>query len=98
MITLVKKVSAAGCRKCAAVDKQLRRDGLWHRIDEVLYTGRGGQGDALARRHGVRVAPFFVVRQEGGDKVYTSYLRMRRDLVGRVHAQDAAEELARDIV
>ena len=93
-VTMVKKLtpSGAACRKCLQVESQLARDGLRGRIHSVLYAGAGGRGDELARAHGVRTAPFFVARDAGGaERVYTSYLRLRRDLTGRPPRRDEAD-------
>lgn len=101
MVIMVKKLTPDGsaCRKCLLVENQLLRDGLNTRIDKVLYTGAGGEGDALAQRHSITVAPFFVLRRDGAEKVYNSYLRLRRDLTGQAVLQSEREsEIAAEVV
>lgn len=84
-ITMVKKRLANGepCEKCAQTEEMLRRRGLWERIDEVLWAVEGendSPGARVAVRHGVKLAPFFVVHDEAGDEVVvTSALRLVRD-------------------
>jgi phosphoadenosine phosphosulfate reductase len=83
---MVKKRLANGdpCEKCAQTEEMLRRRGLWDRVDEVVWALEGDASSAgaeLGRRHGVQVAPFFVVRdKDGHHTVYSSPLKMLRDL------------------
>lgn len=79
-ITFVKKIQADGtpCRKCQEVEAWLRRGDWWDRIDAVATVDErdpAGEGAALALQHGVRSAPFFVVRREDGVQVYTVFLQ-----------------------
>src|SRR5262249_16282598 len=54
------------------------------RIDEIAWAVEGepnSPGMLLAKRHAIEVAPFFVVTgDDGADRVYTSALRMIREL------------------
>jgi hypothetical protein len=77
-ITFVRKILAGGapCAHCREVENRLRADGLWSRIDAVLEIADDdpeGDGAALARAHGIRSAPFFVVREAGEIRLYTRY-------------------------
>ena len=86
-ITMVKKRLANGepCPKCLEVERFLQGRGLVDRIDEVIWADErdpASPGWALARAHGVEVAPFFVVASEGeGTKVYTTALQLVRAIV-----------------
>ena len=81
---MVKKRLANGepCEKCAQTEEMLKRKGLWQHIDEVLWAIEGeddSPGAQVAARHGVKLAPFFVIRDESGtETVMTSALRMVR--------------------
>lgn len=80
-ITMVKKRLANGepCPKCAQTEDMLRRRGHWDRIDEVVWAIEGepsAPGWALALRHDVAVAPFFVVEDGGEEHALTSPLRL----------------------
>ena len=101
VLTMVKKMTADGaaCRKCLLVEKQMARDGLRGHIDRVVYTGTA-EGDRLVDRHAVQVAPFFVSRaDDGAETVYTSYLRMRRDIGGSGSSDaEAVEEIAVEVL
>ena len=70
------------CAKCAQTEEMLRRRGLWDRVDEVVWAIEGeadSPGAVVGRRHGVDVAPFFVVRDEGGgETVFRSALQLIR--------------------
>ena len=94
-LTMVKKRLANGelCEKCAQTEEMLRRRGVWDRIDEVVWAIEGepdSPGYRLGARHGVSVAPFFVVREDDGREiVVTSGLRLIRDFL-----PDAAEATA----
>lgn len=87
-ITMVKKRFASGepCEKCAQAEEMLRRRSLWDRIDEVLWAVEGDEGSPGARvaaKHGVALAPFFVVEDEsGGETVVTSTLRLVKQYLG----------------
>jgi hypothetical protein len=73
------------CRKCAQAIEQLKARGLWNRIDEVVVADEAdpaSPGRQLAERVGVDTAPFFIVRDEAGEQVYTSVMRLIRDRLG----------------
>lgn len=78
-ITMVKKVLESGepCRKCVRVEEMLRARGGWERVDEVLVL-RDSEPDSeaarLALQYGVKLAPFFVVRDATGERVYENAL------------------------
>ncbi len=87
-ITMVKKKMQDGsdCRKCAEVTEHLQSRGLWERIDEVVWAREGdpeSPGMQLGARLGVERAPFFVVRDAQGEKVYTSVLQLIRERFGQ---------------
>jgi len=98
-VTMVKKKLADGsdCRKCAEVTAYLEKRGLWHRVDEVVWAHEGdpqSPGMVLGARLGVASAPFFVVRDERGEAVYTSALQMIQERLGE---QVTTTERARDV-
>ncbi|MBX3024208.1 hypothetical protein KF840_04780 [bacterium] len=83
-ITMVKKELRDGrpCRKCEQAMDTLMARKVWDRIDEVVVAKEGdasSPGVQLASRHGVDVAPFFIVRDEGGEQVYTSVMQLIKD-------------------
>ena len=86
-ITMVKKALTDGsdCRKCEEASDYLKSRGLWDRVNEVIWAVEddpNSPGMDLGRRHGVDRAPFFVVRDERGETVYTSVLQLVRDRLG----------------
>jgi len=94
-VTMVKKKLADGsdCRKCADATEHLRSRGLLDRIDEVVWALEGdptSPGMVLGARLGVDNAPFFIVRDEQGEHVYTSVLQLVRERFG--HAVSTAEQ------
>ncbi|HWU90189.1 MAG TPA: hypothetical protein VN253_23155 [Kofleriaceae bacterium] len=98
-VTMVKKKLADGsdCRKCAEVTALLERRGFWHRIDEVVWAHEDdpqSPGMVLGARLGVERAPFFVVRDERGEAVYTSAIQLIQE---RFHEQVTSGERARDV-
>ena len=98
-ITMVKKKMRDGsdCRKCAEITEHLRARGLWDRVDEVVWAHEGdprSPGMVLGARLGVDHAPFFVVRDDSGETVYTSVLRLIQDRLGQ---QGTSLDQARDI-
>lgn len=82
---MVKKQLANGdpCEKCAQTEEMLRRRGLWDHIDDVVWAVEGdaeSPGNLIGARHGVKVAPFFVLRDDdGAEVVFTSPLKMIRE-------------------
>lgn len=87
-IIMVKKRFANGeaCEKCAQAEEMLRRRSLWDRIDQVLWAVEGDEaspGARVAAKHGVALAPFFVIEDEsGGETVVTSALRLVKQYLG----------------
>lgn len=82
-VTMVKKVLASGepCRKCAEAESWLRARDLWTRVDRVAIADErdpGSEGMQLAARHGVAVAPFFIVERSGATEVVTSAVALAR--------------------
>ena len=99
-VTFVKKILADGtpCAKCADVEARLRRDGHWSRIDAVVLADERdprSEGMVLAVRHGVSLAPFFVVTDDRGrTTIYTSYLKLVREIFGgQVDSRAEAQEI-----
>lgn len=97
-ITMVKKIKADGspCRKCAEVQSRLQEAGLQDRIDRIVIADErdtDSEGMVLARRHAVDLAPFFIVRDEdGGERVYTVYFRLLKEVLQRTTTEQ--EEIA----
>ena len=87
-ITMVKKRKESGeaCRKCAQTTEQLKSRGLWERIDEVIWAQEGdpeSPGIQLGEKLGVDRAPFFIVKDDSSEQVYTSVLRLIQDRLGK---------------
>jgi len=87
-VTMVKKKLRDGseCRKCAQATEQLRTRGLLDRIDEVVWAQEGDSespGIELGRRHGIDTAPFFIVRDDAGEHLYTSVMLLIRERLGQ---------------
>ena len=101
-ITMVKKKLRDGsdCRKCAEVTEHLQSRGLWDRVDEVIWAYEddpNSPGMLLGKRLGVERAPFFVVRDEKGEKTYTSVLQLVRERLGQtVTSLDQARDVDPD--
>lgn len=85
-VRMVKKRLANGepCRKCAQAEEMLRRRELWEQIDEVVVADEAvpdSLGMRLAREHGVRVAPFFVVEEAGETRVFDSAIKVAQQVL-----------------
>ena len=92
-ITMVKKRLADGqvCAKCLDAQRLLDERGLAARIDEVVWADEAdpaSPGWALAAEHHVALAPFFIVRGEGGTRVVTSVIQLARLLAGARPGED----------
>ena len=99
-ITMVKKIKEDGqpCRKCNDVMGKLERTGQLSQIDHITYADErdlSSEGMHLAQHHGIEMAPFFIVRDSGGEeKVYTSYLKLVREVLnGAVSQREELMEL-----
>lgn len=85
-IVMVKKRLENGepCAKCAQAEELLRKRGVWDRVSEVIWADERdpeSPGMQLARKHDVKLAPFFLVSQENGaTSVVTSTLAMAKTL------------------
>jgi hypothetical protein len=96
---MVKKIKANGspCRKCVEVMQRLEKGGHLEAIDRILIADErdpDSDGWTLARRHHVNAAPFFVVNDDGVDRVYTVYFRLVREVLQRqVNERDELAEL-----
>jgi len=85
-VTMVKKLLASGapCQKCAQAEELLKVRGVWDKIDQVVWaveTDPTSQGMQLAALHQVTLAPFFIVKTEQGEQVYTSTLKLLKELM-----------------
>lgn len=103
-ITMVKKKMKDGsdCRKCAEITEFLQARGHWDRIDEIVWAAEDdpqSPGAVLGERLGVARAPFFVVQDAAGEKVYTSALRLVQErFAGHVSTMDEARDVDPDDV
>jgi phosphoadenosine phosphosulfate reductase len=84
-VTMVKKVLASGapCQKCAQAEELLKARGLWEKIDEVVWAVESdptSKGMLLANEHQVTLAPFFIVKGDRGEQVFTSTLKLVNEL------------------
>jgi hypothetical protein len=101
-VTMVKKKLRDGteCRKCAQATEQLRARGLLERIDEIVWAEEGNPdspGIALGQRHGIDTAPFFVVRDDAGEHLYTSVMLLIRERLGQsVSEAEQAQQIDPD--
>lgn len=84
-VTMIKKrlLDGSACQKCDQAEDLLRRRGLWDRIDEVVIADEADPASAgmqLGARHHVKLAPFFLVREEdGAETVYESVLKLVKE-------------------
>ena len=97
---MVKKILADGspCRKCVEVEARLRKDGVENRINRVVIADErkpDSEGMALAGRHDVDIAPFFIVTDDNGrETVYTVYFRLLREVLqGRATEQEEIADI-----
>lgn len=86
---MVKKILQGGepCNKCSQAEEILKKRGYWDRIDSVVYIKDdedNSRGVELARKHKIKVAPFFVVDEKGEEpRVYTRVFEfINRELSG----------------
>jgi phosphoadenosine phosphosulfate reductase len=80
-VTMVKKelLDGSPCQKCAQAEALLKRRDLWTRIDEVVVAKEsdpGSPGMRLAEEKGVKLAPFFVVKDADREEIFTSVLEL----------------------
>ncbi|MCY3820391.1 MAG: hypothetical protein OXH52_13675 [Gammaproteobacteria bacterium] len=100
----MKKVLANGapCPKCGDVERRLEESGLMARIDYLAVADErepNSEGMRLARLHGVDVAPFFLVENNGTTVVHRVYFKFAKEVLGgrdrAIRAVDEAREILR---
>lgn len=103
-ITMIKKRLRDGteCRKCVESTEHLKSRGLFDRIDEIVWAHEddpASAGMALGQQLAVDRAPFFIVRDDAGETVYTSVLQLIRERLGlTVSVQEQAAAIDVDDV
>jgi hypothetical protein len=99
-VTMIKKIKLDGapCRKCADVIDRLERAGLTSRIDRVVVADErdaDSEGMRMAAELGVDAAPFFVVERGGERTIYTSYVKLLKEVLEAQPSEtDEAVEIA----
>jgi phosphoadenosine phosphosulfate reductase len=99
---MVKKRLSDGrdCDKCARAEEILRANGLWNRIQDIVWAIEGdptSPGMLMASRFGAEAAPFFVIENGlGQPEVYTSVLKFIKTLATRVSGDTTAAPEATD--
>ncbi len=71
----------------------MQQRGYWDRIDEVVWAEEAdaeSPGMRLASQYGIETAPFFLVADEGQERIYTSALRFMQDCFQ--HAPSVVEQ------
>jgi hypothetical protein len=99
-VTFVKKIKTDGlpCKKCAEVEERLQTAGLMPRIDRIVIADERdplSEGMKLAAEHSVDAAPFFIVEDGGNRTIYTSYVKLLKEVL---EAKTSEEEEAKDLV
>src|SRR4029079_4244051 len=91
------KLDGTPCKKCAEVEQRLVESGLMARIDRVVIADArdpASEGMTLAARLGVDAAPFFIVDNAGQQTLYTSYVKLLKEVL---EAKTSEEEEAKDL-
>jgi hypothetical protein len=96
-ITVVKKMKEDGtlCRKSADIIDDLNKLGLIDQIDEFVVAKEHeptSQGIALALKHNVDAAPFFIVEEGDSTRVYTAYFLFLKEIFNQEVSE--GEEIA----
>ncbi len=86
-VTMVKKqlLDGSPCRKCAQAEQFLRDRGVWEQINDIVWAVEGepdSPGMRLGAQYGVSLAPFFLVRDEGGIQIFDSAPRLLKERLG----------------
>jgi hypothetical protein len=103
-ITMIKKRLRDGseCRKCVEATEHLKSRGVFDRIDEIVWAHEDdptSAGMALGQQLAVDRAPFFVVKDQGTETIYTSVLQLIRERLGQpVSVQEQAAAIDVDDV
>lgn len=102
-VTMVKKRLTGGgaCRKCAQAEDLFKRRDLWGRIDEVVWADEDdpeSPGMVLGRKHGVEIAPFFIVREpDGRETVFESALKLIKERLSTAPAAPSTTPVDADV-
>lgn len=84
-VVMVKKVLASGqpCAKCGQAEELLRKRKLWDQVTHVAIADErdpASEGMQLAKRHGIELAPFFLVEQGEKIEILTSVIKLAKAL------------------
>lgn len=99
-ITIIKKTNLNGndCPKSAKVLKELKDLGLMDQINEIIVADErepSSEGFALALKHDVEAAPFFIVTDDDGStRIYKAYHKFIKEIFDReVSESDEISEI-----
>src|SRR5262245_12540471 len=101
-VTMIKKRFKDGrtCDKCDKADDLLQQRGLKAGIERVIWADEAdpeSEGMQLAARHGVALAPFFLVERDGRTEIYTSVLKLINDVLAPRPATTAVTSTAKSV-
>jgi hypothetical protein len=97
-ITLIKKIKADGspCKKCEQVLSRLEKEGHLPRIDDIVVADERdpeSEGMRLAAKHGVELAPFFIVEGDAAEpRIYTTYHRFVKEVLEAASDEEEADK------
>lgn len=95
-IIMVKKLLEDGseCKKCREVTERLNAHNEMNRIDYIAYADvrkPESEGFKLAEKHHMDTTPFFIVEDNGEEKVYTTYLALRKQAFNQIPDEEDIE-------
>ncbi len=95
-IIMVKKIFEDGseCKKCSEVSERLKENDELKYIDKFAYADvrdSSSEGFKLAEKHGVDVAPFFIVIEDGKETIYKTYLQLRKNAFQKESSKEDEE-------
>lgn len=85
-ITLVKKIMENGeeCKKCAEVTDRLKAGSELEFIDNIVFADmrdQDAEGNRLAEKYNVDIAPFFIVEESGSVIIYKTYMELKKKVL-----------------
>ncbi len=91
-ITFVKKIMENGeeCKKCAEVTERLKSGSELKFIDNIVFADmrdHNAEGNQLAEKYNVDIAPFFIVEESGNVIIYKTYMELKKKVLKKALEQ-----------
>ena len=78
------------CKKCAEVTERLKAGSELGLIDNIVFADmrdHNAEGNRLAEKYNVNIAPFFIVEESGSVIIYKTYMELKKKVLKKALEQ-----------